>query len=592
MNQRKEVQMKGYNCFINWIYVQRFPNSNSKRSQFHKVRNDAELYINHISMYFHYISIISTSKGLQIQKAYNVNKGMMLKIISIIFPRISTIFQFFGSITKRTQYPKANYINKGLILKSISTIFLLISTIFPSNSQTLDKYLQESIENNPSLQSSFSIYKAYLEKVNQVSLESPQINIGVFTRPMELLMGNQRAEASLMQMFPWFGMLRTQKDEATLMAEAKYEEFRQERNMVLFEVKEAYFQLQQIQNTIDISQANLEILRSLEELAIVRYQGGNASEAASTVSNTVRASSRPNQRNISDGMGMGGSTPSSGSDMSTGNTSSMSSMGSSGGGSGKFTDVLRLKVQIKAVESDLEQLEVDKGPFLARFNQLLGRDRKEPVNFETVIKTEKELDWEISILENILQTNPMLLMLEKEGLAYQKQGEMAKLEGKPMFGLGLNFMVFSPRPESGMVGGMNGMDYMPAGMGGNMVMPMATVILPIYRKKYKSLQAESRLWWEANERQKEDLQRSLETEFETIIASIRNADRKAKLLEEQIELTEQTMELSVTAYATEGSSFEEILNIQRELLEFRLEYLNIKIQRELGFAKLETLVSL
>lgn len=488
--------------------------------------------------------------------------------------------------------PKRQYQLISNIYKYLFLIGLMVC--LKGNSQTLDKYLEQATENNYSLQSSFSIYKAYLEKVNQVSLESPQLTIGVFTRPMELLMGNQRAEASVMQMFPWFGMLRTQKDEATLMAEARYEEFRQERNIILYQVKEAYFQLQQIQNTIGITQSNLEILTSLEALAIIRYQGGNTSEAASTVSNTVRRTSKSDQGTTSDGMGMGstGSTIFSGGTAPSGGASPMTSMGSSGGGSGKLTDVLRLQVQIKAMESDLEQLEVDKEPILARFNQLLGRDSKEPVNHDKVFDTEKELAWEISMLENILETNPMLLMLDREGLAYQKQGEMAKLEGRPMFGLGMNFMVFSPRPESGMVGGSNGMDYMPAGMGGNMVMPMATFTLPIYRKKYKSMQAESRLWREANERQREDLERNLVTKFETILASIKNADRKINLLKEQIELTEQTMELSITAYATEGSSFEEILNIQRELLEFRLDYLNIKIERELGFAKLETLMGI
>lgn len=121
---------------------------------------------------------------------------------------------------------------------------------------------------------------------------------------------------------------------------------------------------------------------------------------------------------------------------------------------------------------------------------------------------------------------------------------------------------------------------------------MATVSLPIYRKKYKAMEVESRLYWEANERQKEDLQRNLEAEFESILASIKDADRKVRLLEEQIELTEQTLELSVTAYATEGSSFEEILNIQRELLDFRLSLLNTKIEREIEFARVETLVGL
>jgi outer membrane protein TolC len=499
------------------------------------------------------------------------------------FNNISTLFQSFFNRLKSIE----NHIGR-LSLKIFSILFLLVSTIFQAKTQTLDQYLEIAIENNPSLQASFKQYQASLEKTNQVSLESPQLNIGVFTRPMELLMGNQRAEASVMQMFPWFGMLKTQKDETTLMAEAKYEEFRQQRNLVTYEVKETYFQLQQLQNTIDITASNLEILNSLKELAIIRYQGGNTSEAVTAVSNAVRGPSKAIQRSSSDGMGMGGS-PSSPSGTSSSGGSAMSTM-SSGGSSGKITDVLRLQVQIKALESDLEQMEVDKKPLMAKFNQLLGRDRNETVNIESTLSTEREKNWEIALLEEILETNPMLLMLEKEGLAYQKQGEMAKLEGKPMFGLGLNYMVFSFRPESGMVGHQDDMYYMPAGMGNNMVMAMATVTLPIYRKKYKAKEAESKLYWEANERQKEDLQNNLETEFESIMASIKDSERKISLLDEQIELTEQTLELSVTSYATEASSFEEILNIQRELLDFRLNLLNTKIEREIQFARVETLI--
>lgn len=502
--------------------------------------------------------------------------------------KISFNTQSWRDIRIPKQYPTISNIKKYPLV-----LFLLISTISNLNAQTLNDYLESASENNPSLQASFRQYQASLEKTNQVSLENPQLTIGVFTRPMELLMGNQRGEVSVMQMFPWFGMLKTQKDEATLMAEAKYEEFRQERNVLLYQVKETYFQLQQLENTVGITKANLEILKSLEQLAIIRYQGGNTSEAVSSVSTAVRRPTRGTQNASDDGMGMGGNTVSGTPAMgqAAGSSSAMSSMGSAGG-SGKLTDVLRLQVQIKALESDLQQLEVDKRPLQVRFNQLLGREKNEIIALDSQLESKKAFGWEVETLEQLLLSNPMLLMLEKEGLAYQKQAEMAKLEGRPMVGLGLNYMVFTPRAEMGVPGGMGGMDYMPAGMGNNMVMPMATVSLPVYRKKYKAMETESKLYWEANERQKEDLQRNLETEFETILASIKDADRKVRLLEEQIELTEQTLELSVTAYATEGSSFEEILSIQRELLDFRLNLLNTKIEREIQFARVETLVGI
>jgi outer membrane protein TolC len=186
----------------------------------------------------------------------------------------------------------------------------------------------------------------------------------------------------------------------------------------------------------------------------------------------------------------------------------------------------------------------------------------------------------------------MLLMLEKEGLVYEKQAEMAKLEGKPMLGLGLSYMMFSPRTEMGVPGNMNGGDYMPPGMGGNMIMPMAMVSVPIYRKKYKAKEAEVRLMQEANEIQKLDLRRDLEVEFERLLVSMKDSTRKIKLLEEQIALTTQTMELAITGYATDATSFEEVLAIQRELLDFRLNLLNTRIDREVRLAELETLVGL
>ena len=63
-----------------------------------------------------------------------------------------------------------------------------------------------------------------MQKVPQVgSLPDPELSLGVFLSPMELVSGNQVADIRLMQMFPWFGVLKNAKDEMSLMANAKYE---------------------------------------------------------------------------------------------------------------------------------------------------------------------------------------------------------------------------------------------------------------------------------------------------------------------------------------------------------------------------------
>ncbi|MDP4269908.1 MAG: transporter, partial [Bacteroidota bacterium] len=71
---------------------------------------------------------------------------------------------------------------------------------------SLSLYLSMAAKNNPAVLQKFTEYKAALQKVPQVgSLPDPELNVGVFLSPMELIGGNQVADIKLMQMFPWFG---------------------------------------------------------------------------------------------------------------------------------------------------------------------------------------------------------------------------------------------------------------------------------------------------------------------------------------------------------------------------------------------------
>merc|ERR1712000_551534 len=104
-------------------------------------------------------------------------------------------------------------------------------------SQTLEEYFKIAAENNPGLLSQYKEFEAVLQKVPQVStLPDPSLSFGYFISPVETRVGPQRARFSLTQMFPWFGTLKAQEDVATLMAEAKYQEFLDARNKLLYQV--------------------------------------------------------------------------------------------------------------------------------------------------------------------------------------------------------------------------------------------------------------------------------------------------------------------------------------------------------------------
>lgn len=454
----------------------------------------------------------------------------------------------------------------------------------------LHEYLEMAMQNNPAVQASFKQYEAALEKVNQKgSLPDPQFSAGIFLRPMELLMGNQRAEMSLMQMFPWFGMNKVQKDEAMLMAEAKFHAFREEKNRLAFQVKETYYQMLLLESNIDVTSENLELLRIMEELALIKYRGGDVSAATTTLQNAMRtAPSGSNSATRQDGMGMGNQGNAAPAAMPA-QSQTMNPMGSDTG-SGKMTDIMRIQVQKIALENDIKQISESLRALKIRFNQLIGRPYQSDVRllFPDISASAVMLDYSDSIWAN----NPMLNMLEKESQAFRAQAEMAKLEGRPMMGLGLNYMVFSPRPESGMIGGMDGMEYMPSGMGNNMVMPMVTMSLPIYRKKYKSMQREAELWRENAMLQKQSVLQNLETGFEAELVAFQNAQRTQMLLQEQVKMTRQILEIQVTSYASGEGRLDDVLSIMKELIAFDQEFTNTMVERHMALARLEALIGI
>ena len=142
-------------------------------------------------------------------------------------------------------------------------------------------YLEIAAKNNPSVQQKFTEYQAALQKVPQVgSLPDPELNVGVFLSPMELVAGKQVADIRLMQMFPWFGVLKNAKDEMSLMAKAKFESFRETKLQVFFDVQRTWNELQKVQQSIVINEKNLEILHSLERLSLVKFKAGSSGGGA------------------------------------------------------------------------------------------------------------------------------------------------------------------------------------------------------------------------------------------------------------------------------------------------------------------------
>jgi hypothetical protein len=210
--------------------------------------------------------------------------------------------------------------------KLLITFIALGSWIVVSSQQYPDsllRYLEIAAKNNPTVLQRFNEYQAALQKIPQAgSLPDPELSAGIFLSPMELVSGNQVADLRLMQMFPWFGVLKYGKDEMSMMAKAKFELLRDAKLQVFYDVQRTWYDLYKVQKDISISERNIEILKLIERLALVRFKSASfentgtssQSSATSSASSNLTSSGASGMQTMGAGQnntGTSGSNPSS-----------------------------------------------------------------------------------------------------------------------------------------------------------------------------------------------------------------------------------------------------------------------------------------
>jgi outer membrane protein TolC len=463
-----------------------------------------------------------------------------------------------------------------LTLTLASLLLFLWSGTQSIRAQTLEDYLLQAAENNPGLKAAYARYQATAEQVNQASLPNPELQAGAFIRPMERFMGNQTADLRLMQMFPWFGMLSTQKEEAYHMGQADYQLFLEEKNRLFFEVKSTWNKLLLLQGEQQLAQENLEYLMKYETLALMQYQVGNSIVLPSNSFRQANTSSSPANTNQMSGMGGSTSPTAQGASPSSSGMSAVPMVGSSTG----LTAILQIRLQIKELESTLQQLAANKEVIQYQFQQLLNLPMEAnlvlPAVWEKAQLTLAKQDY----LASIKESNPMLAMYASEQMAFTQQAKMAKLEGKPMLGAGVNYMTFTSRLESGMP--MGGQD---------MVMPMMTLSLPIYRKKIASKIKQADYLKNGAMMQQEEMANQLTLQWASAFRDWEESERLLSLYDAQVALVEQQQQVMETTYSSGTLSLSEVIQTQQMLLDYRRKKLNALYQQHQSLAELDALLS-
>lgn len=458
---------------------------------------------------------------------------------------------------------------------------------------SLMKYMRIAGENNPLVMQRLNEYRASLEKVRQVgSLPDPELTTGIFLSPMELIGGNQVAELSLMQMFPWFGVLKNSKDEMSLMAQANYESFRDARAELYYNVERSWYQFYVLKEEINIAEKNMELLRTIERLALTRFRqspGTRSPGQSSGTQNSVQSSGNfisqggsGNTGSASGGMGtMGSSSGSVGSGQSSGNSMGNSmgiSMPASSGGS--LSDLYRIQMEIADLENKIAMLKNRTSPIQAQFNALLNRPLDVPVHLPDTLTADTLNVALEAITDSMLTNNHMLAMIDYERQSIESQRLMNLKMGYPMIGVGLNYSIINESMMS--TSEMNGND---------MIMPMVKVTLPIYRKKYKSLQKEAILLKTVSDNNYQATANTLKAEIYQAVQSYLDARLLMELYRNQHTLAQKSLDLMIRDFSVSGASLTDILRVMQQTLDYEFKQVEALADYNTSMAYIRRLMS-
>jgi outer membrane protein TolC len=476
-------------------------------------------------------------------------------------------------------------------MKNLKLYIMLFMVLFvykagypqSSDSLNLEGYLVIAAKNNSGLKASFNEYLAAMEKVPQVgSLTDPQLTMGFFLKPMELVGGNQVADFQLMQMFPWFGTLKAAKDEASMMAKAKFEEFSAAKADLYFKVTSSWYQILKYDQEIKLQRENIALLESIEQIALIKFQNPTGSNATSEKPGSAGMSgnTQPSANSNTGAMNGMNNQPVSGNNAPSDEKMAGSSAGMGAGQSG-LTDVLLVKMDILEQKNQLALLLDAKKTEEANFNFLLNREQTTEIKVADSLKMNKLSVEQLTMIDAVMKNNPMLAMLDAESQSYLLMEKKSRKMGMPMLGIGLDYSLVQKRMDNTSM--MNGKD---------MIMPMVSVTLPIYRKKYKAMQNEAKFMYEATLQKKEEAVNMLKLQSAQLIQDFNDASRRTELYRELSSLSQKTAELLISGYSTGGTAYDEVMQTQYKVLDNGFKYIDALIDYNIAVARAEKLMNL
>ena len=223
----------------------------------------------------------------------------------------------------------------------------------------------------------------------------------------------------------------------------------------------------------------------------------------------------------------------------------------------KMSDQLRLDAEEERLKEQTESLETQLTLQKQQFNITMHRQPNAALSLPDSIPLRQMPTFNWTEIE---RNNPKLAQYSAMQKAFKSQEEQARAKGMPMIGVGLQYTL-NGKVDMPMMPNMNGKD---------MVMPMVSVTIPIYRKKITSAIHSAQLMERSAAYNYQSQLDALQSTYLSIEQRADDIKRKLKLYESEVSLLNRTLGLMQKEYVTGATSLTDILQTTRESIDYDL----------------------
>jgi len=248
-------------------------------------------------------------------------------------------------------------------------------------------------------------------------------------------------------------------------------------------------------------------------------------------------------------------------------------------GSSTTADVLRIQLKIQEFKQELELIDNERKIDYAKINQLTNEDIEKEVSVEGELES-KIFSFDIEAYRLKIKNNhPLVAVINHQLERSKNRAFLNQQMNKPSIGVGIDYSLVNNR-----------LDANPVGNGRDIFIPKLKMSVPLYRKSYKAKAQEELRTQEALELKKESLENKMISLLMQSKARYDNAVLKQTLNKRQIRTTQMAYEVLLVNYSSSGKGFDELLQIQNQLLAYKLGIEKEKLNKLIIQAEIERIV--